>query len=190
MGLATSTGLPPEGEATELVRDRVRTLVEDLLEISRLDAGAEHADLGFMPLAEVVRESPARTGLEVVLTGAPVAGTDPRRLDRIITDLVVNAHRHGSPPVEVTVDGTTIVVRDHCVGFGCVGSRQREVPSARTRASRPGNLASNSARRRRLSRRGPWSACSRSPAARRTAKWWLAGRASPWHWGRRARPFT
>ncbi|MFD5702474.1 histidine kinase dimerization/phospho-acceptor domain-containing protein, partial [Streptomyces lasiicapitis] len=123
MGLVTSAELLPESEATDLVRDRVRvlrTLVEDLLEISRLDAGVEHAELRPVDLAEAVRESLARTGLEARLTvdNAPVvAETDPRRLDRILANLVINAHRHGSTPVEVTIEGTTIVVRDHGPGF-------------------------------------------------------------------------
>ncbi|MFH8795945.1 ATP-binding protein [Streptomyces sp. NPDC017941] len=123
MGLVTSAELLPESEATDLVRDRVRvlrTLVEDLLEISRLDAGVEHAELRPVPLADFVAESVARTGLEARLTvrGAPVdVDTDPRRLDRILANLVVNAHRHGRPPVDVGVDGTTVVVRDHGPGF-------------------------------------------------------------------------
>ncbi len=122
MGLVTSTELLPESEVTDLVRNRVqvlRTLVEDLLEISRLDAGAEQADLRPVPLADVVRDSLARTSLEarLAVNGAPVvAETDPRRLDRILANLVINAHRHGKPPVEVTVDATT-VVRDHGAGF-------------------------------------------------------------------------
>ncbi len=122
MGLVTSAGLLPESEATDLVRDRVRVLrdlVEDLLEISRLDAGAERVEPRRVPLAELVEESGARTGLPatVTATGAPVAGTDPRRLDRIVTNLVVNAHRHGATPVEVGVSGLTITVRDHGPGF-------------------------------------------------------------------------
>jgi signal transduction histidine kinase len=122
MGLVTSAELLPEGEVTELVRDRVRVLralIEDLLEISRLDAGAERADRASVPLDQVVEESVRRTGLQVRLAvnGDPVADTDPRRLDRIVANLVANAHRHGRPPVEVTVDGTTIVVRDHGPGF-------------------------------------------------------------------------
>ena len=122
MGLITSAELLPEGEITELVRDRVgvlRGLVEDLLEISRLDAGAERADHVPVPLGGVVEESVRRTGLpaQVEVIGDPVADTDPRRLDRIIANLVVNAHRHGRAPVEVTVRGTTIVVRDHGPGF-------------------------------------------------------------------------
>ncbi|MEV0233740.1 HAMP domain-containing sensor histidine kinase [Nonomuraea sp. NPDC050786] len=122
MGLVVSAELLPPGEATDLVRDRVRVLralVEDLLEISRLDAGAERADRRPVPLGRVVEESVARTKLQVRLTvtGEPVVDTDPRRLDRIITNLVTNAHRHGRAPVEVTVDGTTVVVRDHGSGF-------------------------------------------------------------------------
>lgn len=126
MGLVTSAELLPEGEATGYVQDRVRvlrSLVEDLLEISRLDAGAERADLTPVPVGEVVRESVHRTGAGAVVAerGETVAATDPRRLDRIVTNLVTNALRHGEPPVEVTVDasadGPVITVRDHGPGF-------------------------------------------------------------------------
>lgn len=57
----------------------LRALVENLLEISRLDAGAERADLGPVPLAEAVSESLVRTGLQTQLTtaGALSAETDP-----------------------------------------------------------------------------------------------------------------
>ncbi len=121
-GLVTATSLLPESEATDLVRDRVRvlrSLVDDLLEISRLDAGAEEADAQPVPLGELVAESVQRTGLETDLSviGHPVVETDPRRLDRIVTNLILNAHRHGTVPVAVLVEGATIVVRDHCPGF-------------------------------------------------------------------------
>ncbi|WP_431963813.1 ATP-binding protein [Actinacidiphila sp. bgisy160] len=122
MGLVTASGLLPEGEATDLVRDRVgvlRVLVEDLLEISRLDAGAERAELRPVPLAELVEDALDRTGLPTrfVPAGAGSARTDPRRVDRIVANLVANAHRHGSAPVEVAVAGTTVTVRDHGPGF-------------------------------------------------------------------------
>ncbi|MFI6638705.1 sensor histidine kinase [Streptomyces sp. NPDC050504] len=121
-GLVTSASLLPEDEATDLVRDRVRVLhalVDDLLEISRLDAGAERANAQPVPLGEAVTESVRRTGLDtrIEVTGNPVASTDPRRLDRIVTNLVVNAHRHGGAPVLVGVAGTTVTVRDHGPGF-------------------------------------------------------------------------
>ncbi|MER6100452.1 HAMP domain-containing sensor histidine kinase [Streptomyces sp. NPDC001728] len=122
MGLVTSTDLLPEGEVTDMVQSRVRVLrnlVEDLLEISRLDAGAETSQPGPVDLAALVRDSVARTGLAARVTEreAAVVESDPRRLDRIVSNLVVNAHRHGAGPVEVAVAGRTVTVRDHGPGF-------------------------------------------------------------------------
>ncbi|MEU4580335.1 HAMP domain-containing sensor histidine kinase [Nonomuraea sp. ATR24] len=126
MGLVAVVELLEEGEAADLVRDRVRVLrklVEDLLEVSRLDAGAEVAERARVPLAELAEESAARLGVEarVIAGGNPVAETDPRRLDRILANLVLNAHRHGAPPVEITIGVTTgghvIEVRDRGPGF-------------------------------------------------------------------------
>ncbi|WP_433855283.1 HAMP domain-containing sensor histidine kinase [Streptomyces kronopolitis] len=124
-GLLAAADLLPAGETEDLLRVRVRDLrglVEDLLEISRLDAGAERPVPARVPLGDVVSEAVARTGLrtEVTVAGtdaAPTVETDPRRLERIVANLVVNAHRHGGPPVEVGVEGRTVVVRDHGPGF-------------------------------------------------------------------------
>ncbi|WP_426368586.1 sensor histidine kinase [Streptomyces sp. E-08] len=123
MGLSTAAGLLPEDdEAAELVRDRASALnglVEDLLEISRLDAGAERARTDLVPLGDLVADVVRRTGTPTVVTtrDAQVVETDPRRVERIVVNLVTNAHRHGAAPVEVTVTGTRIVVRDHGPGF-------------------------------------------------------------------------
>ncbi|WP_354379036.1 HAMP domain-containing sensor histidine kinase [Streptomyces sp. PvR034] len=139
-GLLAAADLLPAGETEDLLRARVRDLrglVEDLLEISRLDAGAERPVRARVPLAAVVTEAVARTGFDAEVTevsevdggdggdgghgsgaGATVE-TDPRRLERIVANLVVNAHRHGGAPVRVTVDAgaRTVVVRDHGPGF-------------------------------------------------------------------------
>ncbi|SDK31611.1 sensor histidine kinase [Nonomuraea jiangxiensis] len=122
MGLVAAVTLLPPGEATDLVTNRVqalRTLAEDLLEISRLDAGIEQADLRPVPVAELVRAALARSGLDgrVTVAGRPTAETDPRRLDRILANLLANAARHGAPPVEISVSAATIVVRDHGPGY-------------------------------------------------------------------------
>ncbi|MDG9682632.1 HAMP domain-containing sensor histidine kinase [Streptomyces sp. DH18] len=123
MGLVTAAGLlPDDDEATGLVRDRLRALnalVEDLLEISRLDAGAERARLDPVPLGELVADVVRRTGTDtrVAFGAAEVVQTDPRRVERIVVNLVTNAHRHGAAPVEVTVTGARIAVRDHGPGF-------------------------------------------------------------------------
>ncbi|MFE7544650.1 sensor histidine kinase [Streptomyces platensis] len=139
-GLLAAADLLPAGETEDLLRARVRDLrglVEDLLEISRLDAGAEQPVPARVPLGAVVSEAVARTGLctevtvseAVARTGLRIevtvaeseadrtVETDPRRLERIVSNLVVNAHRHGGPPVEVSVEGRTVIVRDHGPGF-------------------------------------------------------------------------
>ncbi|MGP3683309.1 sensor histidine kinase [Streptomyces sp. IBSNAI002] len=124
MGLTTAAGLLPEDdEAADLVRDRARALgelVEDLLEVSRLDAGAEHARTDLVPLGELVADVVRRTGTaaRVEVAGEPRrVETDPRRVERIVVNLVGNAFRHGAAPVEVTVTGKRIVVRDHGPGY-------------------------------------------------------------------------
>ena len=43
--------------------------------------------------------------------------TDPRRLERVLFNLLANAARHGRPPLEVTVEGRVVRVRDHGPGF-------------------------------------------------------------------------
>ncbi|MGW2812321.1 ATP-binding protein [Streptomyces sp. NPDC001415] len=141
-GLHTAAELLPPSRPTELVRDRVsalRTLTEDLLEVARLDANAEEPHLEVVPLDVAVEGILQRCGLAVELAlpaRAAAAGdpggtealgtldaldtlvrTDVRRLERIVANLIANARRHGAEPVEVTVDGTSVSVRDHGPGF-------------------------------------------------------------------------
>ncbi|MFV0127810.1 ATP-binding protein [Streptomyces sp. HMX112] len=121
-GLSAAAELLPPGRPSELVQDRVRAmraLTEDLLEISRLDARTEQVDLdvhALGPLAErAVRAAGAGTEVRVVRDAR--VETDKRRLERVLGNLVANAHRHGRPPVVVTVDGPVLTVRDHGPGF-------------------------------------------------------------------------
>ncbi|MGW8061505.1 ATP-binding protein [Streptomyces ziwulingensis] len=121
-GLHAAAELLPPGRPTELVRDRVaalRTLTEDLLEISRLDSGRERLEadpeaLGALA-GRVVRAS--GTGMRVDVVRDARVETDRRRLERVLGNLVANAHRHGRTPVVLTVDGPVITVRDHGDGF-------------------------------------------------------------------------
>ena len=135
--------------------DRFESLLADLLEISRFDAGAalleaEPMDLrggrparhrGLEPLAE-------RRGSELALA-APlepcVAEVDARRIERILRNLVVNAIEHGEGrPITVRVAGTTeavaVAVRDHGVGLepgevGMVFNRFWRADPARARTT-------------------------------------------------------
>jgi two-component system, OmpR family, sensor histidine kinase MtrB len=107
--------------ATLLVREsrRLATLVEDLMEISRLDAGAAPMAWEPVDVAALVRAAVASRGWQVELrAGADGVTTlaDPRRLDAIVANLVGNALEHGRPPVRVVLtasaDEVVLVVND------------------------------------------------------------------------------
>jgi two-component system sensor histidine kinase MtrB len=112
--------------------DRFENLLSDLLEISRFDAGfaqleAEPVDL--VPLVRRVAESlsPLANAQEVPialdLPDEPViADVDPRRVERILRNLIGNAVEHGDgKPVTVTLaahdSAVGITVRDRGVGL-------------------------------------------------------------------------
>jgi signal transduction histidine kinase len=120
-GLVTAAELLPPSRPAELVRDRVgvlRHLVEDILEVARLDTATERADPVELELGDFVRRvASMNPDAEVRVTTEQPARTDPRRLERVLTNLLINAERHGAPPVEVEVDGLTVRVRDHGTGF-------------------------------------------------------------------------
>ncbi|AWK11377.1 two-component sensor histidine kinase [Streptomyces spongiicola] len=124
-GLSAAAELLPPGRPAELVRDRVnrmRALTEDLLEISRLDAGRETVDLDvheLAPLAErVVRTAgTVGSGTDLTVVRGTRVETDRRRLERVLGNLISNAHRHGARPVVVSVDGPVVSVRDHGPGY-------------------------------------------------------------------------
>ncbi|WP_129294904.1 two-component system sensor histidine kinase CseC [Streptomyces lydicus] len=121
-GLLTAAELLPPGRPSELVRDRaqaLRTLVEDVLEVARLDGHAERAELQDVVLGEFVsrRVRALDPGITVEVVRDSEVTTDPRRLERILGNLIANAARHGKPPIEVTVEGRVLRVRDHGTGF-------------------------------------------------------------------------
>ena len=107
---------PRASQLTQLLVDdvdRLRQLTEDLLEVSRLDAGTEPAMVEPVDLIAVIRgvvRSRAWEG-RVALKAMPVViETDPRRLDRILANIVGNAVRHGGDHVLTEVSSTDAVV--------------------------------------------------------------------------------
>ncbi|GEK17188.1 two-component sensor histidine kinase [Cellulomonas persica] len=116
--------------ATQL--DRFEDLLADLLEISRFDAGAAVLDADSRDVRDVVLAAVEHTfplagrrgsWLSVDLAQTEcVADIDPRRVERILRNLLVNAveHAEGST-VEVKVGAdryaVAVTVRDHGVGM-------------------------------------------------------------------------
>ncbi|MGN9776854.1 ATP-binding protein [Micromonospora sp. H33] len=85
---------------------RLRRLVEDLMEISRLDAGREALAVTAVDPAALLRSILRARGWaeRVIVDAAPVdLRTDPRRLERVLANLVANAVEHGGGTVRVTV---------------------------------------------------------------------------------------
>jgi two-component system, OmpR family, sensor histidine kinase MtrB len=99
---------------------RLRTLVEELMEISRLDAGAESVHTENVDLAALIRALLRSRGWEgrVRLDGGEaVVTSDPRRLERILANLVGNALEHGGDGVVVSVGPDFVEVEDQGPGI-------------------------------------------------------------------------
>ncbi|MCC3779626.1 ATP-binding protein [Streptomyces sp. UNOB3_S3] len=90
------------GETGKLAR-----MVEDLMEISRFDAGAAALHLDEVDVAETVRKTLQARGWQDKVTADLPEGVrarlDPRRIDVVVANLVGNALRHGGEPVAVAV---------------------------------------------------------------------------------------
>ena len=124
---AARTGLPPDAQRAAVLLERelerFENLLEDLLEISRFDAGVinlEPVEVDLSGLLDEVVDAldpiahgrKVEVGLEVDRSqGLPLVAADPRRLDRVFSNLVKNAIEH-------TVEGGVRI---------WVGRRGREV---------------------------------------------------------------
>lgn len=129
-------GFPPEvARSAELLAnqlDRFEDLLADLLEISRIDAGAAQLDFEQHDLADIVRDqmelmafAAQGQGVELrlwVAEGDHTASMDRPRVSRIVRNLLSNAIEHAQGgPVDVGVASTgrtvAVVVRDYGVGL-------------------------------------------------------------------------
>jgi two-component system, OmpR family, sensor histidine kinase MtrB len=129
---------PVTARAAELLQhelDRFETLLGDLLEISRFDAGAAQLDLEDVNLGDVVRRVVDSTrplaeqrGVSIVIEDADgpcLAEADVRRVERIVRNLVTNAIDHADPAHDPGIvvrlgagaTASAITVRDYGVGL-------------------------------------------------------------------------
>lgn len=132
---------PVTRRSAELLKgalDRFESLLTELLEISRFDAGAADLQLDDVDLTELVgAEIAAHQALAdsydtTVVLDAPEevrCQADPRRIRRVVANLLSNAIEHGEGrDVVVTVrsnaEAVAVTVRDHGVGFSAAQSLQ------------------------------------------------------------------
>ena len=116
--LATLVGrgddLSPERRA-ELLQvgyeqaDRLRRLLEELLDLSRLDGGAISVDpvpLGLLATLQEIAAGALADPSEVRLDVPPdlVAVADGTIIERVVTNLLVNAARYGTAPIVLTAE--------------------------------------------------------------------------------------
>lgn len=135
---ARDTFDPTTARAAELLQDeldRFESLLVDLLEISRFDAGAvalETEDTNLVDLAHRVVDASRPlavsrgVGIEIDASGPVLAEVDSRRVERILRNLVTNAIDHALPeesdrPVQVRLAGdghaAAVTVRDYGIGL-------------------------------------------------------------------------
>ena len=126
---------PMAARSAELMQaqlERFESMLADLLEISRYDAGAATLDLDPVDVRDVVLRAVGdsealaerhSTRFELRLPNEPcMAEIDNRRVERILRNLLFNAIEHGEGrDVMVTVgadrDAVAVAVRDHGIGL-------------------------------------------------------------------------
>ncbi|MBO0677664.1 HAMP domain-containing histidine kinase [Mycolicibacterium sp. S2-37] len=126
---------PALRRSTELMvneLDRFETLLTDLLEISRHDAGVAELSVESVDLRSTVRSAldnvghlAQDAGVELIVDQPAhevIAEVDPRRVERILRNLIANAIDHAEhKPVQIRVaadvDTVAVTVRDYGVGL-------------------------------------------------------------------------
>jgi signal transduction histidine kinase len=106
--------------------DRLRRLIEQLLDLSRLDARSIRVEPRAVLLQRLLEDVVQATSLlsgDVMLEVDPelTVVADPLVIDRVVTNLVANAQSYGRPPIRIAAaqadDSVTIVVEDSGVGI-------------------------------------------------------------------------
>ncbi|AUI58304.1 cell wall metabolism sensor histidine kinase WalK [Amycolatopsis sp. BJA-103] len=128
MAATADTMEPDARESAQLAiteTHRLVRLVEDLMEVSRFDAGTAQMRWEETDVAAAVRECLRSRGwleqVELLVPEEISLRLDRRRLDVVVANLVGNALRYGAPPVRVRIsvlpDQVRVEVTDHGPGL-------------------------------------------------------------------------
>jgi two-component system sensor histidine kinase KdpD len=142
-------------EAIDAEAERLSQLVQNVLDLSRIQGGALHPDIEVLDPVEVMEPVLARVAtagvrdrMAVELDGLPPVRADAVLLDTVLSNLLENAIRHAGPDAPIRISGAVsgdrveLVVED-----GGVGVPDAEIPRlfgrfyrvpGRSRGSRPG----------------------------------------------------
>ena len=121
-------------EAIEEGADRLASLVDDLLAMSRIQAGAVPLNLEAVSLEEVMAR--ATRGVDerrvelAVPEDLPLVRADAALLERVVANIVENALRFGPPDVPVHVDAAVAADQPTSVDL-CISDRGPGVPTGR-----------------------------------------------------------
>ena len=110
--LRTEGGLSAEDtqEFADLIHDaatQANRLVGDLLEISKLEAGVVESRPAALDLVSIVEAARHQSGGPIAIDDVPVdlkVWADSDHLCRILTNLLTNAKKYGSPPFSVSAE--------------------------------------------------------------------------------------
>jgi signal transduction histidine kinase len=120
-GLGAAASLLEDDQVGVAIKDRVshlNGLVEDLLEIARLENGTATPDLRWVDVGALAADVAARHhGTRAGRSDPCRALVDPRRLERVLDNVIGNAERHGKPPIVVDVSEDQVRVTDAGPGF-------------------------------------------------------------------------
>lgn len=124
---------------------RLRRLVEELLEISRFDARREAPNLTQVDLSDLITRLLRHHGwtelVEAKVEQCDIA-TDPRRMDRIVGNLISNSIEHGTGTVTLraSIEGSDVVIQVEDEGPGIDAAHEAHVFERfyKTDPARPG----------------------------------------------------
>jgi two-component system, OmpR family, sensor histidine kinase MtrB len=133
-------------QAVDVIVSQIRRfdgMVLDLLELSRIDAGAADLHLETLDVAELCRRVAAHAGFAMVpIDVDPAAPTavrvDRLRFERVLGNLLANAQQHAGGPVRVAVEATEpgfVLVAVEDAGPGVADDEKQRIFERFTRGS-------------------------------------------------------